>query len=74
MRTNIDLDESLLAEAFRYSEARTKKELVHEALEEFILRHRQRDVRELPGTVGIHPDYDYKVLRREGVDPGAMAE
>jgi Arc/MetJ family transcription regulator len=63
MRTNIDIDDRLLAEAFRYVDVKTKKELVHLALEELVARRRRRDVRELRGTVGIRADYDYKSLR-----------
>ncbi len=63
MRTNIDLDDELVAEAMSYADVRTKKDLVHVALREYIARHRRRDVRDLPGTIGIHPDYDYKRLR-----------
>lgn len=83
MRTNIDLDETLLTEAFRHTSAKTKKELVHQALQEFVARHRRRDVRDLPGTVGIRSDYDYKALRdsttqRQDVsteaDGGALGE
>ena len=36
MRTNIDLDDDLLAQAARYSAARTKRKLIHEALATFI--------------------------------------
>lgn len=36
MRTNIDIDDRLLEEAFRYTTAKTKKELIHQALEVFI--------------------------------------
>ena len=63
MRTNIDIDDTLLNEAFRYSDVKTKKDLIHLALKEFVERHRRRDIRELRGTVGIRPDYDYKGLR-----------
>lgn len=63
MRTNIDLDAALVAEALRITQARTKKELVHLALRELIAAHRRRDVRELKGTGGIRPDYDHKALR-----------
>ena len=63
MRTNIDLDDQLVAEAMRYAEVRTKKDLVHLALSEFVARHRRRDVRELRGNVGIRQDYDYKRMR-----------
>lgn len=63
MRTNIELDDSLVKEALRYTDVRTKKDLVHLALSEFVARHRRRDVRELRGTVGIREDYDHKQLR-----------
>lgn len=63
MRTNIDLDDKLVEEAFRYTDVRTKKDLVHLALREFVARHRRKDIRELRGTVGIRPEYDYKHLR-----------
>lgn len=63
MRTNIDLDDALVAEALRITRARTKKDLVHLALRELISAYRRRDVRELKGTGGIRPDYDYKALR-----------
>jgi Arc/MetJ family transcription regulator len=36
MRTLIDIDDELLAKAFEVSEVKTKKALIHEALEEFI--------------------------------------
>ncbi len=36
MRTNIDLDEELLAEAAKYSGARSKRALIHEALATFV--------------------------------------
>ncbi len=36
MRTNIDLDDDLLAEASRYSTARSKRALIHEALSAFV--------------------------------------
>ena len=36
MRINIDINEKLLEEAFSVSRARTKKDLIHEALREYI--------------------------------------
>ena len=36
MRTNIELDDDLLAQAARYSTARTKRGLVHEALATYV--------------------------------------
>jgi Arc/MetJ family transcription regulator len=63
MRTNIVLDDELVEEAFRYSDAKTKRELVDRALREFVENHKRKDVRELRGNVSFHPGYDYKKLR-----------
>ena len=66
MRTNIDLDDALVAEAFRHSPVKTKKELVHLALSELVAHRRRKDVRELKGAGGIRHDYDHKLLRERG--------
>lgn len=63
MRTNIMLDDELVEQAFRYTNARTKRELVERALREFVENHSRRDVRELRGTVKLRRGYDYKRLR-----------
>ena len=63
MRTNIVLDEELVEEAFRHSDARTKRELVDLALREFVENHRRKDMRELRGKITFHSGYDYKKLR-----------
>jgi Arc/MetJ family transcription regulator len=65
MRTNIVLDDSLVDEAFKYSTAKTKRELIHVALVEFINNHRCKDLRELKGIVKISDDYNYKALRTD---------
>ena len=63
MRTNIVLDESLVGEAFRFTEVKTKRELVDLALREFVENHRRRDMRELRGKVRPDSGYDHKSLR-----------
>jgi Arc/MetJ family transcription regulator len=63
MRTNIVLDDELVEEAFRHSNAKTKRELVDLALREFVANHKRKDVRELRGKIKFHPGYDYKKLR-----------
>ena len=63
MRTNIVLDDALVEEAFRHSDAKTKRELVDRALREFVDNRKRRDVRELRGKISFHPGYDYKALR-----------
>ena len=64
MRTNIDIDDQLLEQAFSVSRARTKKELVHEALRELIRHRRRKDLTELAGEIEFHEGFDDKRLRR----------
>jgi Arc/MetJ family transcription regulator len=64
VRTNIVLDDELVAEAFRVSNARTKRELVHEALRELIRVRGRRSLMDLKGTVRMARGYDYKKLRQ----------
>jgi Arc/MetJ family transcription regulator len=63
MRPNIVLDEDLVKEAFRHSRARTKKALVHEALEELIRVRKRRSLLDLKGKVRFAKGYDHKKLR-----------
>ncbi len=63
MRTNIDIDDSLLEEAFSVTHVRTKKELIHEALKEFIRLKKRKDLTELAGFIEFRSDYDHKKLR-----------
>lgn len=64
MRTNIDLDETLLAEAMRLTKARSRRAAVEIALREMVSRRRRLDVSELVGQGLIAPDYDVRRVRR----------
>jgi len=64
MRTNIVIDDELLNEAFSVSNARTKKDLIHEALREFVRLRKRRDMTELAGAISFHKNYDHKKLRK----------
>lgn len=68
MRTNIDLDDDLVEEGMRLTGLRTKKDLVHQALQEFVEGHRRMDMRDLRGKVRFRDDYDHKRLRREDTE------
>ncbi len=63
MRTNIVLDESLMKEGFKLSGAKTKKELIHQALKEFIATRKRHNLLNLEGKIAFSDDYDYKTLR-----------
>lgn len=62
MRTNIDLDEKLVKRGLKVSGLRTKKELVHTALREFLRRKDQKKILELRGK--IHWKGDLDLMRR----------
>lgn len=66
MRTNIVIDDALLEEAFSVSKARTKKDLVHEALQELIRVKRRKDMTELAGSIEFYEGYNHKKLRKLG--------
>ena len=62
MRTTIDIDPDLLAEAMRLCEARTKKEVVHTSLIELIRRRRIEELKAMAGTLDL--DLDLEGLER----------
>jgi Arc/MetJ family transcription regulator len=63
MRTNINLDDKLVEDAFKLSGARSKRELIHEALEEFVQNRRRLDLLNLEGRIEFAKGYDYKRVR-----------
>ena len=63
MRTNIDLDDVLVKEAFKYSGAKTKKELIHQALKEFVENRRRLNLLELEGRIEFAEGYNHKSMR-----------
>lgn len=58
MRTNIDIDDQLLAEAQAVAGTTTKKATVEHALRELVRRQRRQQVRTLFGTVTWDGDLD----------------
>lgn len=63
MRTNIILDDSLVEEAFKLSRAKTKKELIHRALKEFVENRRRLNLLELEGKIEFSEGYNHKLMR-----------
>ena len=63
MRTNIVLEDQLVQEAQSLSQIKTKRELIEQALKEFVANRKRMNLRELKGKGGIRSDYDYKGLR-----------
>jgi Arc/MetJ family transcription regulator len=65
MRTNIVLDESLVKEAMKLSPMKTKKELVNQALREFVENRKRLNLMDLAGKIKFAKDYNHKALRVE---------
>lgn len=63
MRTNINLDDKLVKEAFNYANVSTKKDLINLALKEFVGAHKRLNPKEIKGKIKFEKDYDYKKLR-----------
>ena len=70
MITNIDIDETIVAQAMQLSGARTKREVVDRALRELVARATRPSVRELFGIGGVQADYDPKAPWASGSDAG----
>ena len=69
MRTNIVIDDQLVEEAMSLAGLRTKRELVDQALREFVAFRKRLDLRALRGAGLIDEAYDYKEMReRKRVD------
>jgi len=65
MRTNIVIDDALLEEAFKYTDVKTKKDVIHLALQELVDNHKKLSLLELKGRISLGEGYDYKKLRAD---------
>lgn len=65
MPTNLAIDDSLLAEALRLGEQRTKRATVNEALAEYIQRRKRLKAVEAFGTIEFRKGYNYKRARKK---------
>lgn len=63
MRTNIVLDEKLVKTAMKLGKAKTKRELIQLALEEYVKNLQKKNLIELKGKIEFADDYDYKLMR-----------
>jgi Arc/MetJ family transcription regulator len=63
--TNLAIDDRLIAEAQKLGRHRTKKETVNAALDEYVQRRKQEQIRSLFGTIDYDGSYDYKRARRK---------
>ncbi|MFA5866675.1 MAG: type II toxin-antitoxin system VapB family antitoxin [Actinomycetota bacterium] len=61
MRTNIVLDKNLVNEAMRLGDAKSMREVIDRALQEYVARRKQRDLLKLRGAGW---DGDLKEMRK----------
>jgi hypothetical protein len=63
MATNLALDDTLIEEARQLGGLRTKKDVVTQALLEYVQRHKQLRLLGLFGSIEYADDYDHKSQR-----------
>jgi hypothetical protein len=63
MATNLALDDTLIEEARQLGGLRTKKDVVTQALLEYVQRRKQLKLLDLFGAVEYDDDYDHKKQR-----------
>lgn len=64
MATNLALDDALVEEARQLGGLRTKKDVVTQALVEYVQRRKQLQLLDLFGTIELEDGFDPKAQRR----------
>ena len=64
MRTNVEIDDAVMAEVQRLTGVKTKREAVDRALRELVARHRRLGILDLRGKVHWEGDLDQSRRRR----------
>ena len=63
MRTNIEISDEAMKKALLVSGFRTKREVVEQALKEFIHSHSRKNLANIRDTIRFSDGYDYKATR-----------
>lgn len=64
MRTNIVLDDDLVDEALEITGARSKKQVVHIALQELVKSRKKKPLTDLAGKIRFRRGFDHKAMRK----------
>ncbi|MBD2438221.1 type II toxin-antitoxin system VapB family antitoxin [Nostoc sp. FACHB-110] len=67
MQITLNLDETLLNEAFQLTNLTSQDELVNFALQELVRSRQKKNLLDLAGQIQFAPDFDYKDLRETGI-------
>ncbi len=65
MKTNVELDDALVEEAFRLTVASTETELLHLALQALIKAQKKHNLLDLSGQIQFAPDFAPPALRED---------
>lgn len=63
MQITLNLDESLLSEAFQLTNLASQEELINLALQELVRSRRKKNLLDLAGQIQFTEDFDHKALR-----------
>jgi Arc/MetJ family transcription regulator len=66
MRTNIEISDETMKKALLVSGFKTKREVVEQALKEFIYSRSRKNLADIRGTIQFSDGYDYKTTRENG--------
>ena len=65
MVINLQIDEALVQEALSLGDQQTERDVVEQALREYVQRRKQRMILDLFGTIDYDENYDYKQQRQK---------
>jgi Arc/MetJ family transcription regulator len=65
MRTSVFIDDELMRQAMEISGIKTKRELVNQAIKEFVENHKRLNLLDLVGEIKFAEGYDYKAARKD---------
>lgn len=63
MQITLNLDDSLLSEAFQLTNLASQEELINLALQELVRSRRKKNLLDLAGQIQFTEDFDHKALR-----------
>lgn len=65
MTINLQIDEALIQEALALGNQQTERDVVEQALREYVQRRKQLKVLDLFGMIDYDEDYNYKQQRQK---------
>jgi Arc/MetJ family transcription regulator len=68
MRTTIDIPEELISEAMKITKSQSKTELIKNALQNIIQKHKIKSLKNYKGTIDL--EIDLNAIRRRNEDTG----